>query len=401
MKSRSKATVSLLTAQGQGGISVITLWGNNAEKILLKIFQPIAPTRFNKKQNNQFFYGHITDNTKIIDEVIVFPVPNKISSFPEPAFEINCHGGAAVTNSIIKMICSCGAKYIDFSKVLRNLAKTGRISAIEFEVREELTSAVSPLAIKMLLTQLSGALEKEVNKIGRLIYRNRQTAARRISKLLHSAQTGNFLCKPPEVCISGYPNVGKSTLFNKLCGTERVVVHENPGTTRDIITETVIFNDFAVRISDSAGIGASSTEIEKIADRFARRAVKKADYTLFVLDSSRLLNSFEKRLLDSLDTTKTLLIISKTDLPRIINKKEILPKLKKIEVSAYKGNGIERLKRTVIEYFVAKKSFSLNKAMIFTKRQENHLLMSLANLKTEKIKKVYEELHKIVYFNSC
>jgi tRNA modification GTPase len=385
MKRSGGTFVCPLTAPGQGGISVIFLCGPDAEHILSRIFYPVAQTRFSRRKNNQFFYGHITEGGEVIDEVILFPLSKSVSPFGESAFEINCHGGVAVTDAIIDTLCRSGARRIDFSEALRKLANSGQISAVEFEARMELTRATSPLAVRMLLSQLRGALEKEVERICSLLIESADGARRGISRLLRGAQLGIFLCEPPSVSISGSPNVGKSTLFNKLCGCERVIVHETPGTTRDVITETILVDGMAVRLSDSAGIGAVSSELEKLAERFARKALKTADFILFVLDSSRRLNSFEKHFLPALDREKSILIMNKTDLPKALKKSELPDSMRIVQTSALKETGIEEVKAAMMSKIAGKKLPAFDRAMIFTRRQKRILEAVLQNLENGKI----------------
>ena len=395
MKRSTRTFVSTLTAPGQGGISVIALWGTDAHNILSRIFYPAAKTRFSRRENNQFFYGHIMESGEVIDEVILFPLPETISPLPQPAFEINCHGGVAVTDAIIDALCRLGARRIDFSEALRKLANSGQISAIEFEARRELARAISPLAVRMLLSQLRGTLGSEVERIQALLPRNVEKARVRISRLLSTARSGIFLCEPPSVFISGSPNVGKSTLFNKLCGLERVIVHETPGTTRDVITEAILIDGFALRVSDSAGIGASATELEKLAERFARRALNAADCILFVLDRSRALNSFERRHLLSLDTERTLLIMNKIDLPDVLRESELPRGMTVVEISALREKGIEEAKRAILDKIIGGKLPALERAMIFTERQSRLFRAALLALENGEVESANRSLSEI------
>jgi tRNA modification GTPase len=333
---------------------------------------------------------------EVIDEVILFPLSKSVSPFAENAFEINCHGGAAVSEAIVDALCRSGARRIDFSEALRRLAQEGQISAIEFEAREGLARAISPLAVRMLLSQLRGALGTEVERIQALLPRNVEKARARISRLLTTARLGIFLSEPPAVFISGCPNVGKSTLFNKLCGTNRVIVHETPGTTRDVITETILIDGFAVRVSDSAGIGASATGLEKLAERFARRALNAADFILFVLDRSRALNSFERRYLLSLDTERTVLIMNKIDLPGALKESELPRGMTVVEISALREKGIEEAKRAILHKIVGGRLPALEGAVIFTERQNRFFGAALRALENRKVESANRSLSEIV-----
>jgi tRNA modification GTPase len=396
MKRSGRTFVCALTAPGQGGISVILLCGPDAHNILPQVFYPAAKMRFSRRKNSQFFYGHITEGGEVVDEVILFPLSKYFSPFGEDAFEINCHGGVAVTDAIIDALCRSGARRIDFSEVLRRLADSGQISAIGFEVRVELARATSPLAVRMLLSQLRGALEREIERIQTLLPGKVDDAMRRISRLLRYAPLGIFLCEPPLVFISGSPNVGKSTLFNKLCSSERVIVHEIPGTTRDVITETILIDGLAVRLSDSAGIGAVSSELEKLAERFARKALKTADFILFVLDSSRKLNSFEKRFLPALDREKSILIINKTDLPKALRESELPESMRTVQTSALKEIGIEGVKAAMLSRIVGRKFPTFDRAMIFTRRQKRLFEAALQDLENGNIGGANRSLLEIV-----
>ena len=171
--------------------------------------------------------------------------------------------------------------------------------------------------------------------------------------------------------IVGLPNVGKSTIMNLLSGCERSIVTNIPGTTRDVIEETVILGEIPLRLSDTAGIHTTDDPVERIGVERARSRIQKAGLVLAVFDSSRPLSDDDKELIDLLTDAPALAIINKTDLPTKLDTEYITQRIHHvIFISALSGNGTSELEKQVSE-IIGTSNLDASQGILATERQRN------------------------------
>jgi tRNA modification GTPase len=272
--------MSLLTARGVGGIAVIRLCGGNAAGVLRGAFvdgrmKPrggIAPGRI--------AYGFIVESGsgEPADEVLVARVG-------EEEYDVNCHGGHAAVREVMRVLRECGAEEAGPEEVLERGGLLAGRDAAQKEAYRLILSARSERAVRHLIPQFEGALSGEIARIAGHVKKGAHAEARGLlDGLLRYAAFGVALTQPPRVVIAGRPNAGKSSLLNALVGRERVIVHERPGTTRDVIEEMTLINGVAFVLSDTAGLRMAADDPERQGIARARAAAEAADCVLVVFD---------------------------------------------------------------------------------------------------------------------
>lgn len=369
----NKTIAALATPPGIGGISVIRISGDNAILIADKIFYGNMP--LNDCKSHTIHYGKIKENNNIIDTVTasIFLEPNSYTG--ENTIEISCHGGMLISNIILDLLFNYGATPAEPGEFTKRAFLNGKIDLTQVEaVADIIHSATIPgatiaarqltgsftLKLKELRTKLldiSGLLELELDFAEEdLEFADRSAIINRINatisycqKLIDSYKSSEILRSGFFVAIAGYPNSGKSSLFNALLGRHRAIVSEIPGTTRDYLEDSIMINDIKITISDTAGLRENSTdriEIEGI--KMVESVLQEAnmiiilnDITLGLNHSDALFNELKSKYPDKIIE----LFQNKTDLTRF-NDTTFL--------SAKFGTGIESLKENI--YNIAKLS---------------------------------------------
>ncbi len=391
--------VTVATAPGLGGITEIHVWGKGSGKLVDLLFQARSGKAIAKAPAGRFLYGHIVKDGVVLDEVIVRGKETD-RIYGAETVQIGCHGGGAAARAIIDALAAEGALETDSEKALEAAWQQGRISRIELDAHHALKGCASERALPVLLAELDKHhLEREIERIYRQKPRTSvrgsdadntpalsgkrggasEAAVLAIRDLLENSWAVAHV-EPQPVFITGFPNVGKSSIFNALAGRERVIVHETPGTTRDVVEEVILLDKIPVRLLDAAGVGESKTEIEKLAEEFAFRALDEAALILFVFDGSRPVKETELKLYRQLDSELLIPIINKADLARSELPEELSGTM---EVSALTGQGIEQL-RSVIAAKLAPQSGDAAKPAAFTVRQRDLLQRALNALEAGK-----------------
>ena len=223
-------------------------------------------------------YGHVLDaEGRVLDEVILYRAA-------EATWEINCHGGPAAVEAVCERLSLLGLVEVDADALL---AAEGA-GPVERSARRMLQTVATPLAARILLDQLNGALERAVARAAEALAAGRddEEAAATVAALLDAWRTcGRHLAEPPRLVIAGRPNVGKSTLLNRLAGRERAITHAEPGTTRDYVETVTAFAGLPVVLVDTAGLRETVERIEREGVARAHRQAAGADLVLYLLDA--------------------------------------------------------------------------------------------------------------------
>ncbi|MEA3366749.1 MAG: GTP-binding protein [Planctomycetota bacterium] len=264
-----------LTAPGRGGIAVIRCTGPRVAGTLKACFRPVrrgdVPPAL-----GCLAYGHVVDaDGRVLDEVILHRAG--------PAtWEVNCHGGPVVVEAVCDRLASLGLVRVDPDALL---AAEGA-GPVERAARRLLQTAATPLAARILLDQLNGALERAVAQVDDALTAGRpDEAAGALDTLLARWRTcGRYLAEAPRLVIAGRPNVGKSTLLNRLAGHERAITHAEPGTTRDYVETVAAFEGLPVVLVDTAGLREAVGRVEREGVARARRQASAAALVVYLLD---------------------------------------------------------------------------------------------------------------------
>jgi len=276
MNSRATSVFAHLTAPGRGGIAVIRCTGPRVAGALAACFRPVkrgdVPPALGR-----LAYGHVLDaDGRVLDEVILHRAA-------EATWEINCHGGPAAVEAVCDRLASLGLVRVDPDALL--VAEGA--GPVERSARRLLQTAATPLAARILLDQLNGALERAVAQVdGALAAGRSDEAAGALDTLLARWRTcGRYLAEAPRLVIAGRPNVGKSTLLNRLAGHERAITHAEPGTTRDYVETVAAFDGLPVVLVDTAGLREAVGRVEREGVVRARQQASAAALVVYLLDA--------------------------------------------------------------------------------------------------------------------
>ena len=329
--------VAIATPPGRGGIGVVRLSGPDAAPIACRL------TRRPAFVPRQATLTTVSDpDGRAIDQAIATHFPSPHSYTGDDVVELSAHGSPVVLEAIVRAAVAIGARLANPGEFTFRAYLHGRIDLVQAEAVRELIDAVTPLQARVAFDQLEGTLtsrlrgmdETLLDLIARLeasldfpdegyhfvtpadVARDLDGIVQALETLLADARRGKMIREGLTVAIVGRPNVGKSSLFNRLAGAARAIVTDVPGTTRDLLTERIDIAGVPFTVVDTAGQrqgAADAIEEEGIAR--ARQAGAAADVTFVVLDRSQPLTSDDRILLDASSTSRRLVVASKRDLP--------------------------------------------------------------------------------------
>ncbi len=374
MEGTTVAAVS--TPQGVGGIGVVRISGPDALGIADRVFFSTKGKKLVETPGYTARHGRIMEGNEPIDEgiALVFRAPHSYTG--EDVVELSCHGGSYLVRRVLRAVLDAGASPAGAGEFTKRAFLNGKLGLTEAEAVMDLIGAKGKQAARAALAGRDGALHRRLQGIkdGLLhaaahlcawadypeeeIPEVEETALREtidgalssLDALLSHYDAGRVLREGLNTVIAGRPNVGKSTLMNLLSGCERSIVTDIPGTTRDVVEETVLLGDILLRLADTAGLRATDDPVESIGVGRAMERVRAADLVLAVFDASSPLDGEDKRLLETLAGLPAVAVVNKTDLPNQIDVSYIQKYVKQIVyTSARSGQGLEALREAVSE----------------------------------------------------
>lgn len=381
-----KTIAAICTPPGSGGIAVIRISGPEAFEVANQIFS----NNVHKFASHTAHLGYILDEEgRNIDEVLLLVMHKNRSYTGDETVEIMCHGGALITQKVLQRVFSAGAVPAGPGEFTLRAYQNGQIDLAQAEAVQELIGAKSELALKAAERQLEGALSIRIKDIQKSltdviaileawvdypeeglefatvseILEMLGTINGKISYLMDTFHEGRIASEGVSLCLLGLPNVGKSSLLNTLLQNDRAIVTPIPGTTRDLLSESLTFGGLHFHLTDTAGIRETEEIVEKEGIRRSIKAAHEADVVLILLDVTRGLLPEEKTLLEQFP--KAIRILNKIDLPHTS------PGIEGISLSAKEGTGIEALKNAILNH-VKRHAISSNSELIITK--ERHFL---------------------------
>ncbi len=352
---------AISTPLGTGGVGVIRVSGTKAFDILSKIFN--GKTEVSKFKPSRFYHGHITTGKDILDEVIILPFFEPNSYTGENVFEVQCHGGINVVNSILNLILNSGARLAEKGEFTKRAFLNKKLDLSQAEAVADLIHSKTKDFVIPSSRNLKGALSIKVKEIRDTIFEilskivagidfpedvaepeydyliaEFQSAINEIDKILAGASTSNIMRQGISVAIAGKPNVGKSSLFNTLLNHDRAIVTEIAGTTRDVIKETIDLG-IPVTLIDTAGIRHDNNidKVEQIGIEYSKQSLDEADCVIFVYDATEGILAEDKEILDLINPAKLIKCVNKTDIRDCLDTDVI-------KISAKTKSGLEELK---------------------------------------------------------
>lgn len=353
------AAIATPTAAKMAAIGIVRLSGEGSFGILQKLLRP----RRRRLESHRMLHGRIVSGAEALDEVLACPMRAPRTYTGEDTVEIYAHGGLYVLKSVLGAVLESGARQAGPGEFSQRAFLNGRLSLNEAEAVMDLISATSEAARREGMRQLGGSLSAKIAALrGRLLgliarielgvdypehedgaaclqelAREAPLLAAELAGLLRTAGAGRIIRDGARAAIVGKPNAGKSTLFNCLLAEERAIVHDAPGTTRDVLSEVARLGGFALALSDTAGMRAAEDAVEKMGIERARAAAAGADLVLYVADATLGLDDEDRGNLRALGGG-ALVVYGKSDLPGAKP-----PPPGAVAVSAKTGQGMGRL----------------------------------------------------------
>ena len=343
------------TAAGLGAIGVVVVAGEGALSLASNLFKP--KTKDALTSEGRLFYGHIVDGEEVVDEAL-WLFYEKHPRWGCEAVEFQTHGGVAVVERLFEALVKRGVKRVSFEEFMEVAVGRGWMSRLQAESEAAAVDCRCLASAKVVGAALDGRLERRLkDAVSLLDGGDLDGAAEVLKSLVASADAGVAAASPRSFFILGPPNVGKSTLFNRLVGAERMTVSEFAGTTVDVVEGVFEVGEFLLRLFDAAGVEKGETKSERIALRFA----DEADFLLFLIDGSTNLSDEQRRLIRDLEPERTLIVINKSDLP--VRVKDV----DGLFVSALTGDGLDELRVEMLR--MACGGGGLRLPTLFTRRQ--------------------------------
>jgi tRNA modification GTPase len=379
--STTDTIVAIATPPGRGGIGVVRISGPEARRVaadLITRAQPLEPrratfttSRLKPRPARDSAEKDATDGAHEIDHVVATLFPGPHSYTGEDVVELSAHGSPVVLRAIVEAAMRAGARLAAPGEFTLRAFLNGRLDLPQAEAVADLIEAATPLQARAAFDQLQGTLTRAIGAIDAALFdlvarleasidfpeegyhfvepealaRELQELCDSTRQLLIDARAGRLLREGLTIAIVGKPNVGKSSVFNALVGTSRAIVNSRPGTTRDLITETVDLGGLQVTLTDTAGHRSTDDTVEAEGVARSKQAAAIADLTLVVLDGSQPLDQNDRDVVSQTPENKRLIVKNKTDLPSAPWKEPSAGAL--VPISASTGAGIDQLRHQI------------------------------------------------------
>ena len=368
------------TAMSHSGIGIVRISGPEAILVADKIFRPKnSKKKLIDAPTYTLHYGHICDKDEVVDEVLVSVMRGPGSYTAEDVIEINCHGGVLVTRKVLETVLKQGVRPAEAGEFTKRAFLNGRIDLSQAEAVIDVINSQNEFALHSAVGQLSGQVSKKVKELReKVIYeiayiesalddpehislegypqkleKTVDSLLKDVDNLLRNSEDGRILAEGIKTVILGKPNAGKSSLLNLLVGSERAIVTDIAGTTRDTLEEHITLDGISLNIVDTAGIRDTQDLVEKIGVTRAKEQAQNADLILYVVDATRNLDDNDYEIIKQIQDKKVIVLYNKSDLESVISQEEIFKLTNKdvILFSAKEATGFMELKERIKELF--------------------------------------------------
>ena len=365
---------AISTTLGLGAISIIRVSGKEAiEKV-----NNITNINLKEKQTHTVSYGYIIENKNIIDEVLITVMKAPKTFTTEDTVEINCHGGVATTKKVLEMILDQGIRLAEPGEFTKRAFLNGRIDLTKSQAVNDLINAKTEKARQIVINNLTGTTTNKIKKLreklvqiisnievnidypeyqdieemtNQKIKQEINNIEKELNQIIENSQNSKLITNGINIAIVGRPNVGKSSILNKLIEQDKAIVTNIPGTTRDIVEATFQLEGIELNLIDTAGIRETTDLVEQIGVKKSKQAIEKADLVLLVLNNNEKLTSEDKKLLEETKNKKRIIVLNKTDLKTNIN----IENQEIVKTNTTKENGLKELTDKIKELFKLEK----------------------------------------------
>lgn len=363
---------AIATPSGVGGVGIVRISGKDAIAVADRVYRNASDQQLASFETHTIHYGHCCDaQGKRIDEVLVSIMKAPRSYTAEDVVEINCHGGPVALHAVLDAVIRAGARLADPGEFTRRAFVNGRIDLTQAEAVADIIEAKTAIGLAYSVNQLSGGLSKKYQAMdaellhlmtfidaaidypeydietvtGDTLRRSIDGLIVSVDALLDSAQMGKIYQNGVDTVILGEPNVGKSSLLNKLIREDKALVTDIPGTTRDAVEAYINIEGIPFHIIDTAGIRETDDVVEKLGVEKSKQMMDRAELILMMTDVSRETSKDEDTLIAALQDKPYIRIYNKTDL-----KDEVLTDLKpnEIALSIKTETGLDALRRQMV-----------------------------------------------------
>jgi tRNA modification GTPase len=368
----NETIVAISTPPGRGGIGIVRLSGPRSLDIAL----PLLKLRGDLEPARARFAGIVDPETQSkLDEVVVtyFARPNSYTG--EDIVEIAAHGSPVILDLLVQQSLAAGARLAHPGEFTERAFLSGRIDLTQAEAVRDLIESQTLYQARVAAQQMGGSLSRRIKPIKQsligliavleagidfaeddvdvapdaLITARIDGITAPLAQLARSFEQGRIVHSGLALAIVGRPNVGKSSLFNRLVERERAIVTAMPGTTRDLVTEKVAIGGIPIELVDTAGLREAVDEAESIGIRKSREALADADLVLVVLDSSAALSGEDMDLIASVADRRALIVCNKFDISDQLSMWQLADKARTIRTSALTGLGIDNLRSAILD----------------------------------------------------
>jgi len=407
---------AIATPGGRGGIGIIKLSGPRAVSIATTIFSPAGSilkctpgdtpyTKDNSQggfQSHRLYLGHIIDpeNRQVVDEVLLSVMKAPRSYTKEDVVEINAHGGQIAVNAILELVLRLGGRIAEPGEFTKRAFLNGRIDLTQAEAVIDVINARTDKSLQAAAAQIKGQLKRGVEQIREFLIEfltrveagidfpddvadivDSKADAKEIKacviqplkRLIQHHLDGNILREGLKVAVVGRPNVGKSSLLNRLLQKDRAIVTAVPGTTRDTIEETLNIKGFPIILADTAGLHDTNDPIETLGIEKTIENVEGADMVVFMIEAHRPLTIEDHKIFNKVQSKPFIIAINKIDL---VNgeRSVVLPDSwmgkERVEISALYDRGLEHLREKMILTGFGKDPIDIETAIVPNLRQK-------------------------------
>ncbi len=382
-------TIAGIASGMGGGIGILRVSGEKALSVVGEIFRTPGSVKEKKKWDPGFFYqqkshtihyGYILDGDSIVDEVIVLLMKAPNSYTKEDVIEIDSHGGAYVVQKIFKLLLKKGVRSAEPGEFTKRAFLNGRIDLSQAEAVMKMISSQNDFALKSAVQQLKGTVSQYIEEIrqeilhdmsyieaalddpehislegfGNQLLKRTEQQILRLDQLLDHFDDGRMRSEGINTVIVGKPNAGKSSLMNLLLDEDRAIVTEIPGTTRDLLEEKITLGNIILNLVDTAGIHDTEDLVENIGVEKAVAIIQKADFIIYVVDSSRELEEADDKIIELVRDKQGVFLLNKADLPSSIVREDVIQKLPWhcISFSNKTGEGLKELEDYITDTFL-------------------------------------------------
>ena len=366
---------SISTALGVGAISIVRVSGEGSIEVVDSIYN--GKNKLVDVDSHTINYGHIVENGEIIDEVLVSVMKGPKTFTTEDVVEINCHGGIATTNKVLELLLLNGARLAEPGEFTKRAFLNGRIDLVEAESVMDVINAKVDSSRKLSINQLDGKVSKVIRDFRQellelianievnidypeyedievmtieSIKSNMNNIETKLNKIVEESESGKIIRDGIKTVIVGRPNVGKSSILNKLLEYDKAIVTDVAGTTRDIVEGEINLDGILLKLVDTAGIRETSDIVEKIGVDRSFKELEEADLIIMVLNNNEELSEYDLELLKRIKDKTSIVVINKSDLEEKIDISKIDNK-NIIRINTIEDNKIDILKDKIKELF--------------------------------------------------